>query len=899
MAQLTNALLKQIKTLVPLKDLPPQDQRHILAKSKVVDYRKGKRIFKQGDRDKWVFYLLDGELEMFADDRLVNRVVAGTENGCRALAQLQPRQLTARAHTQVSVLRIERRLLDEFLTLDQGSPSGTPSGVQVSELDAEEEESVDWMSALLRSELFASMPPTNIQRILATLESVQVRSGQAIVEQGAAGDYYYIVQRGRCSVTRRTSGKEEVTLAKLREGDTFGEEALVSDSTRNATVRMMTDGELMRLTKSDFVELIKKPILESITYEKARSLVDNGAAWVDARFPDEHKQSGIDGSVNIPLTVVRAKASSLDPEKPYVVYCDDGRRSSAAAFLLKAQGLQAYHLEHGLAGTPLGKKAGPPAPAKPPAPQAKASASAAPTPRAAAPAQSRSASPAPVPAPKKQPPTAAPRPAPSHPAQERGRGKREDEGTDPEIRVSKLDSQLAHANIKLEEALTLKASAEQAAREAEAAAQEKLRKEREALKKKAKQANQSLAEQHKRAAERAVEEKLRREREQLQAEAKRASDALAEAKRLKMELETAKRAAEAEAARARKDEQERMNRLKQEAEKRLQAERSKLEQEYARTAEELARMQRMKQESEVQLAQERKRLREEAQAAKAKLAEAQRLKQELEAGRKTAEQQRRRHEEAERKLRAEVETRIKAERRKLESEFARSTQELEKAKQEKHAMDAARRAAAEEAQRVIEQYRSDYEKMRQQEEARLREERGRLEQDAQKIQQALQEARRAKQEAEGARAQAESRLSKLRADRPQKAYTATLEQAEQKLRAEMAAIEKEFKDADHDLKAAEHARDAAVEAKRVNEKHMVQQRAEVEALRQQMAAEMQEWLQEQAQQERSDAHRRSLDEERKGLARMKKREEEMKRRSDEHNRSLLDEVASQLGKKDD
>ncbi len=897
MAQVNDALLKQIKTLVPLKDLPPQDQRHVLAKSKVIEYRKGKRIFKQGDRDKWVFYLLEGELEMFADDRLVNRVVAGTENGCRALAQLQPRQLTAKAYTQVSVLRVERSVLDQFLTLDRGS---APSEVQVSELAAEEEEEVDWMSALLRSELFSTMPPTNIQRILATLESVQVQSGQNVVEQGAPGDYYYIVQRGRCRVTRRTSAKEEVTLADLREGDTFGEEALVSDSTRNATVRMITDGELMRLTKSDFVELIKKPILESVDYEKALALAGSGGEWIDARFPDEHKRSAIDGSLNIPLTIVRTKASSLSQEKPYIVYCDDGRRSSAAAFLLKAQGVQAYHLEGGLASTPLGKKADPPpAPAKTPAPEAKASPAPSPAPRAAKPPPSATPQAAKPPAAGSPAPAAKPRPAPPKPAPERAPRKGDDEATDPEMRVSKLNSRLAQANIKLEEALTLKAKAEHAAREAEKQAQEKLRKERAALQEKAKQANQTLAEQHKRAAHKAAEDKLRREREQLQAEARRASEALAEAKRLKMELETAKRAAEEEASRARKTEEERINQLKQQAEKRLQAERSKLEREYARTAEELARMQRMKQESEAQLEQERKRMRAEAQAAKAKLAEAQRLKQEMESARKAAEQQRRQHEEAEHKLRAEVEARINAERRKLEAEFARSTQELEQAKQEKDAMDAARRAAAEEAQRVIEQYRSDYEKMRKQEEGRLREERQRLEQDAQKIQQALQEARRAKQEAEAARTQAESRLSKMRTDRPQKAYTATLEQAEQKLRAEMAAIEKEFKDADHDLRAAERAREAAEEAKKVNEQHMAQQRAEVEVLRRQMAAEMQEWVQQQAQQERSDAHRRSLEQERKGLARMKQREEDQKRKTDEHNRSLLDEIASQLGKKDE
>lgn len=888
MAQASDALLKQIKTLVPLKDLPLQDQQQILANSKVVSYRKGKRVFKQGDRDKWVLYLLEGELEMSADGRLVNRVVAGTENGSRALAQLQPRQLTATASTAVSILRVERSLLEQFLTLDQGS---TPSEVEVSELEAEE--AVDWMTALLRSELFASMPPTNIQRILSTLESIAMSAGATVIEQGGPGDYYYIVQHGRCEVTRKTSGNEEVKLARLREGDTFGEEALVSDSTRNATVRMTSDGELMRLTKSDFVELIKKPILDSVDYDKARSLVQSGGVWIDARFPDEHTKSGIGGSLNIPLSVVRVKARSLDANKSYVVYCDDGRRSSAAAFLLKARGLQAYHLTGGLAATPLAKPAMPPPPAaqpvksSPPAPR-RAEKPQPPAPRRAEKPQP----PAPRRAEKPQPP--APR---RRPPRDRGAG---DEPTDPEMRVSALSAQLARANVKLEEALSLRAKAEQASREAERQSHEKLRKEREALEAKAARADRTLAqaEQLKRAAHKAAEDKLRRERDKLKLEAKRASEELEEAKRLKMELESAKRNAEGEAERARKSETERMNRMQQDAEKRLHAEKTKLEQEYARTAEELARMQRLKQQSEAQLSEERKRLRAEADQAKAKLAEAQRLKTEMEAAREAAERQRRQHEAAEQKLRSEIEARIGAERRKFEAEFARSTQELEKARQEKSAMDAARQAAADEAKRVIEQYRKEYENMRQEEEARLRTERERLERDGQRIQRVLQEARRAKEEAELARAQAETRMSGLRAERPKKAYTSSLEDAEKQLRAEMAAIEKEFSQANEDLEAAEHARDAAEQAKKVNEKRMASQRAEVEQLRSQMAAEMEDWLAQQSRRERSDQHRRSLEQERMTHARMRQREDELRRKSLEHNQSLLDEISSQLKDKE-
>jgi rhodanese-related sulfurtransferase len=56
------------------------------------------------------------------------------------------------------------------------------------------------------------------------------------------------------------------------------------------------------------------------------------------------------------LYLVRLKLSTLDRSKPYVVYCDTGRRSSAAAYILVERGFDAYVLTGGLSnnqGLPL------------------------------------------------------------------------------------------------------------------------------------------------------------------------------------------------------------------------------------------------------------------------------------------------------------------------------------------------------------------------------------------------------------------------------------------------------------------------------------------------------------------------------------------------------------------
>ena len=104
----------------------------------------------------------------------------------------------------------------------------------------------------------------------------------------------------------------------------------------------------MRLSKEDFNVLLKEPMLSWLDLADAQELIKGGAKWLDVRLESEHANTGLKGSVNIPLFMLRLKADSLDPNVSYIAYCDTGRRSSAAAFLLSERGFQAYCLRGGI-----------------------------------------------------------------------------------------------------------------------------------------------------------------------------------------------------------------------------------------------------------------------------------------------------------------------------------------------------------------------------------------------------------------------------------------------------------------------------------------------------------------------------------------------------------------------
>jgi rhodanese-related sulfurtransferase len=243
-----------------------------------------------------------------------------------------------------------------LLTWDQ---TGT---YEVGELQAGGASGGDWMTLLLQSRAFHKIPPANLQAVFMRMQRVDHVAGDVILRQGEDGDFFYAIVSGHCQVTRETPlNRDGVKLAELGMGDTFGEEALISGAKRNATVTMLTDGTLMRLGKDDFNTLLNEPMLHWVDYEEARRLVAGGGRWVDVRLPSEYEHCHFDQSVNVPLYFVRLKLKTLDPAVQYVVCCDNGRRSSAAAYILGERGFETYVLRGGIGATDLAEALNSPA----------------------------------------------------------------------------------------------------------------------------------------------------------------------------------------------------------------------------------------------------------------------------------------------------------------------------------------------------------------------------------------------------------------------------------------------------------------------------------------------------------------------------------------------------------
>lgn len=106
-----------------------------------------------------------------------------------------------------------------------------------------------------RSDLFTGLGLQTIERIARQFKRKTFKAGETIITEGERGETYYIIATGEASV-EKGSGVSRRELGRLGPGDGFGEMALVSDEPRSATVRAVSDLELLCLDREPFTVLM-------------------------------------------------------------------------------------------------------------------------------------------------------------------------------------------------------------------------------------------------------------------------------------------------------------------------------------------------------------------------------------------------------------------------------------------------------------------------------------------------------------------------------------------------------------------------------------------------------------------------------------------------------------------
>jgi len=240
---------KNLKNFFPLNSLSALHINEVSKNAQLHSVPPGRILFKKGQYDTKTYFLLAGRIVLVEGQQIVKGIAAGSVDSRRPLVPGQPRPFTTQTASQALVMSVDTQLLNQLLDWEQSAKQ------EASELNVNGKQS--WMAKMLKSELFNNLTVEDKRNLITRMREIKVKKGTTILKQHQFSDEYYVVKQGQCVVSKQANETSKpVLIAELGAGDSFGEEALFGNGHCDATVTMMTNGSLMRLSRYDIVDLV-------------------------------------------------------------------------------------------------------------------------------------------------------------------------------------------------------------------------------------------------------------------------------------------------------------------------------------------------------------------------------------------------------------------------------------------------------------------------------------------------------------------------------------------------------------------------------------------------------------------------------------------------------------------
>ena len=332
----------------PLDQLLPKYLSQVLKEAQVLTFDSGDLIFEKQHSMDALYYLLKGKLKVKKGVFSSHVLDARNPECFSAINSKVPAEASAKASEAGHMLLINQKVLDralgwsaaekDKLAKEQGSTSGGQG--RVDETQGFDEAHFTWITGLMEFPLFFNLPPSNMEMLLEKFEKMPVSAGQKIINEGDEGDYFYLLIEGSARVV---IGGDESRPIRLTRGAYFGEEALISDTARSATVVMDGDGLLARLDKASFQSLLNDPMIQYVTRAQFREEMQNNASCeeLDIRSMAEFEDIPFPKCLHIPFSDLRQRLETLDKSKVYYLTEEGGHRSEVAAHVLCQNAIKA------------------------------------------------------------------------------------------------------------------------------------------------------------------------------------------------------------------------------------------------------------------------------------------------------------------------------------------------------------------------------------------------------------------------------------------------------------------------------------------------------------------------------------------------------------------------------
>jgi cGMP-dependent protein kinase len=251
-----------------LTDLTEDAREEVINSMKYFQLNADEIVFEQGGLAIYFFVVASGSLEVVVNNVRVNVMKTGDSFGELALLHNTPRSATVRTLERATLWGVDRKAFKEAVE-------------QVNVKNYNENK------AFLDSvPIFNVMTPEEKENLLAVVTTQRFLSGKKIVAEGEKGDLFYLIKEGTVACSAM-----DVEIRKMEKGEYFGEQALLYNTLRTATVTAVDNVRVLSIGREQLREVLgsslqriiyrntqrialdKSPVLSKLTPEQKEKLI--------------------------------------------------------------------------------------------------------------------------------------------------------------------------------------------------------------------------------------------------------------------------------------------------------------------------------------------------------------------------------------------------------------------------------------------------------------------------------------------------------------------------------------------------------------------------------------------------------------------------------------------------
>lgn len=229
--------------------LPDENRSLLIDQMKHYTLKPNEIIFEQNQEGNNFFIVITGKLEVVINGKVVNTMNAKDSFGELALLHNTPRSATVLTLEKTTLWGLDRKTFRNAL------------------------ETVNAQNYQENRQFIDSVPLfqilTNSQKdaLVGSLSTLKFRTGEKVVIEGDPGDLFYLIKEGLVSCTK--GGK---VIRQMMRGEFFGEQALLYNNVRTASITAVTDLKCVAIGRERLTKVLGNQ-LQHIIYQNSKRIV--------------------------------------------------------------------------------------------------------------------------------------------------------------------------------------------------------------------------------------------------------------------------------------------------------------------------------------------------------------------------------------------------------------------------------------------------------------------------------------------------------------------------------------------------------------------------------------------------------------------------------------------------